>query len=188
MTNSTDLLWRVVFLFCFHHRNPKQISETLFLSESTVYRVLKRFRLDRDVRSPGDIAGHAPRNDKKLSLADLYALNELVIVNPTVYLDELRTALINKTGTSVSLPTICRALRHQLLITRKMVSRRPLPLFFFLLNLHLYLLLSNACILRGMHATDAHACCSPDLTNSAPYTTPPTFATTPCLPSCLLAT
>jgi hypothetical protein len=119
---SADLLWRVVFLWYLHHYSANRIVATLFLSRSTVYRVINRFNTDRSVTGPAHHRGvRVVRRDKRLSDHDNNVLAALVLSEASIYLDELADALHARTGTRASMPTICRALRHEMRITRKRV-------------------------------------------------------------------
>lgn len=121
MTFSTDLLWRAVFLWYYDDLPVFKIAETLRISESTVKRVLRRFRTNQPLVPE---TRWKKRSDKKMGAAELLALANLVQENATLYLDELRDAIHRRTGTRLSLPTVCRALVHELHITRKMLHKR----------------------------------------------------------------
>jgi transposase len=117
---SADLLWRVLFMWYLDEIAADEIARLLFLSRTTVYRVRDRFNRGLCVTGDSPFARRR-RRDRKLSQQDLGVLQVLVQGEASLYLDELADALHAQTGTRASLPTICRALRHQLQITRKMV-------------------------------------------------------------------
>ena len=121
---SSDLLWRVVFLWYLHRVAADAIAYSLFISRSTVYRVIERFVRGEPVEGTArflGLQGRKVRSDRKLSARDRGVLKELINGEASIYLDELADALARRTGTRVSLPTICRALRSGLHYTRKQV-------------------------------------------------------------------
>jgi transposase len=124
MTYSTDILWRVVYSWYFYALRPEEISRSLFVSLSKVYRVIRRFRENQPIIIINRPANRRQRRDKRLQINDLRVLTGLVESEAAIYLDELADALQGATGTVVSLPMLCRALRHQLKITRKMLHKR----------------------------------------------------------------
>jgi Fe2+ or Zn2+ uptake regulation protein len=106
-------------MWYLNHDSAVDIARLLFLSKSTVNRVRNRF--DAGLCVTGDSArARRRRRDLRLNQHDLGVLQVLVQGEASMYLDELADALHAQTGTRASLPTICRALRHQLQITRKL--------------------------------------------------------------------
>mmetsp|Transcript_34176 Transcript_34176/g.54778 ORF Transcript_34176/g.54778 Transcript_34176/m.54778 type:complete len:330 (-) Transcript_34176:968-1957(-) len=121
MAYGIDLLWVAVYLWYFDDRTPYEISQNLFMSVSTVRRVIARFKADLPLRR---LEPRQRRCDTRYEHAELMALKALVQNNATLYLDELRDAVHRRTGTWASLSTVCRALKNQLHITRKMLHKR----------------------------------------------------------------
>lgn len=117
-----DLCWRVVYMWYFNGCARAEIADTLFLSQSTVKRVLQRF--NNGERIYLDDKRRGPRQDKRLLPGDVEVLKRLLEEDASMYLDELQHALRTRTGRSISLPTICRCLRHELRITRKLLTKR----------------------------------------------------------------
>ena len=117
-----DLCWRVVYLWYFNGCVSAEIADTLFISTSTVKRVLGRFKRNECIYL--DHRRRAPRQDKRLLRGDLEILRRLVEDDASMYLDEIQHELRTRTGRNISLPTICRCLRHELRITRKLLTAR----------------------------------------------------------------
>lgn len=59
---------------------------------------------------------------KKLGVCELNFLRRIILYAPTVYLDELQELLSTTYNVTVSLSTICRALYHDLHLTRKRIT------------------------------------------------------------------
>ena len=87
--------------------SPKQVSESLRVSVSTVYRTEHRFDTEGTVEKR-----HYPerQNGKVLSQNDEFFVLQLVIERPGIYLHEIRRELQNS-GTDASITTIYRFLQ-----------------------------------------------------------------------------
>ena len=113
---SSDLRWRIVWLYHYQGLSYKSIADLLYIHKSTVRRVINRFDLFSDV-SPTTNYVHGPR--RTLEQPDLYGvIVEAVMSHPGMYLSEMQKVLLKNTGISVSLTTICRTLKR-LGFTRK---------------------------------------------------------------------
>jgi len=72
---------------------------------------------------------------KLLGAMELDYLFRLVVESPTIYIDEMAEKLLSTYGVKASLPTICRALYHDLKLTRKQITRERTDLFVGLTNI-----------------------------------------------------
>lgn len=114
---SQDLRWRVVYLQVDGH-NEHEIAELLYISKSTVVRILKTYNKWGDVVNPFKV----PRGRRKLfSGEELNILKNLVKEKVDWYLDELLYEMENLTGKRASVSTLWRSLKY-LKITHKKVT------------------------------------------------------------------
>ena len=92
---SLDLRWRIVELHFVENKTDRSIARHLRLSMSTVHRILQRFAEYGHVR-PARIG----RQDITMLVtrAQLLALMEYVLNNPSSYLREMEQYLIDSTG------------------------------------------------------------------------------------------
>ena len=104
---STDLRWRIVWLYYYKEKSFEEIEELLFVSSRSIRRYIDLFNDTGDV-SPAT-QQHGP--PKTLEHEKMYLVQSLMS-KPDIYLEELRQELIQATGTDVSLSTICRTLKH----------------------------------------------------------------------------
>jgi transposase len=107
---SEDLRQRIVYQFVELRWSIPQISVALHVCERTVVRILDRY-------GDGDpLAGRTREGvlnmERLLGPPELQALWEIVHHSSDMYLDELREALFEKTGTFASETTIWRGLQQ----------------------------------------------------------------------------
>ncbi len=105
---STDLRWRIVWLYYYKEKSIEEIEKLLFVSSRSVRRYIALFDETGEV-SPVSQQHGPPRT--------LDALEEMTLVQsllnkPDMYLQELKQELIQVTGTNVSLSTVCRTLKR----------------------------------------------------------------------------
>ena len=98
-----DLRWHVIWQ---RFSNPKltmeDIRHNLFISRSTVQRILTRFERTGMVDS-----SKVTRRAHTLHEHDELIILQLVCENPSIYLCEIQTKLLEATGTTASIATIC---------------------------------------------------------------------------------
>ena len=123
---SRDLRWRIIFK-CFDERglSREEIAAHLLVDVSSVTKWKDRFEATGDIASETEIRGRAVGRGryKTLPISHLAALQDMIRVQPYLYLDELVDELATQgmyaRGTSKwSLSAICMALRR-LQLTRK---------------------------------------------------------------------
>ena len=95
-----------------------EIADVLVVSRKTVQRVIQIFEDTGDVEPAKQ--RHGP--ERKLDAFEEMTLMQTLMENPSAYLDELQEDLQERTGTVVSLTTVCRTL-HRLGLTRKKLRR-----------------------------------------------------------------
>lgn len=105
---STDLRWRIVWLKIAHDIPTKEIAVLLGVSERTVRRILKLFNTTGDVK-PKDYH-HGPM--RLLGDFEQLTLLRLILERPGIYLHEIQAELYSMFEVQVSVPTICKTLRH----------------------------------------------------------------------------
>ena len=96
---------------------PLSIAKRLEVGFGWVYSLLRRYRATGNYEALPSNAGMKP----KLSETDLGLLRQTVHEYPDATLEELK----NLTGFSVSIATICRALKKLKLSLKKNASRKP---------------------------------------------------------------
>lgn len=105
---STDLRWRVVWLYITHSLKMSDIAEQLCLSERSVRRYIDLFQRTGDVKPCSQ--QHGP--PKLLGEFEQVLLLRLVINNPGIYLHEMQQEWIARFGVSVSVATFCKTLKY----------------------------------------------------------------------------
>ena len=104
---SLDLRWRAVWAHMVHNLTFSEIAEACCLSERTVRRYVDLFHQTRDIHPRVYIPG--PK--KLLGEYEQVVLLPIVLSRPGILLHELLSALEDKFGVTVSVPTICRTLK-----------------------------------------------------------------------------
>ena len=114
---STDLRWRAVWLKTLRNMSFRDVGEQLFLSEKSVRRYVEQFY------TTGHVDPTKQKHGPQLLLNDFeqILLIQLLIDNPSMYLNEIQTKLFNATGTDVHESTLCRTIHH-LGFTRKKIE------------------------------------------------------------------
>lgn len=97
-----------MWLHLVHRRSSSQISELLLLSERSVRRYISLFY------QTGDVEPKSQRHGPQKLLGDFGQLTLLQIIlrHPGIYLSEIREELYVLLGVDVSVPSICRTLKH----------------------------------------------------------------------------
>ena len=125
---SSDLRWRVVWLYIWDGWDERDIGKTLRLSRDTVKRTLERFFNTGDVVT---FQGqrHAPPHNQQLMPIHELELMDLIIDHPEFTLKEHRNAWEASSGVSVHISTICRWIQRvggsRQQVCRSLVSPRP---------------------------------------------------------------
>ena len=88
-----------MWLHHYKELSCKEISELLYIHISTVYRILDRFQESHQ-------SGPAPL----LGSIEEYVITDALIAKPDVFLSELQSELLERTGTRASLSTIFRTI------------------------------------------------------------------------------
>uniref|UniRef100_A0A1X7TP35 Paired domain-containing protein n=1 Tax=Amphimedon queenslandica TaxID=400682 RepID=A0A1X7TP35_AMPQE len=114
---SNDLRWRIVYLSHHNGYSDKKIANTLYISRSTVKRIIKLYHQTGDV-SPCTHQSGPPR---MLREAEIEFIVSVMLINPSIYLDELKRKLCAATGCDASIATICRTL-NRIGFTRKKIQ------------------------------------------------------------------
>lgn len=110
-----DLRWQMVWQRVVNRQTIKEVAKNLYVAESTVYRIVDRFE------RTGSVASNQPMpRAHRLHEHDELILIELVSENPSVYLREIQTKLMETTGTVASASTICRTLKRLGITRRKL--------------------------------------------------------------------
>jgi transposase len=117
--SSEDLRWRVIYLYTDGF-STIDIANTLYLSKSTVVRIIKIYKKWACVINP--FKGVFGRR-KLFNRNDMYILQSLIKDKVNWYLDELVYEMENLTGKRASISTLWRSL-HYLGITRKKVLKQ----------------------------------------------------------------
>jgi len=121
MTYSTDLRWRGIVLMYVYSIDTATIASVLGLSDRSLNRWYKLFR------STGNVLASEPRAKTSRWPRPVCAfVKEHVKIHPCFYFEELRFELRARFNGSicVSDSTICRALRFDLKLTRKVLTKR----------------------------------------------------------------
>jgi hypothetical protein len=120
MTISTDLRWRAVTIFYVYGFIAAEIRDLLSLSLRSIYRWIRNFEINGtlEARSSRIVKSRWP--EEILSFVSAYVNN-----HPCFYLDELQMTLNEEFPdlNNVSLSTICRALRFDLNLSRKVLVK-----------------------------------------------------------------
>lgn len=120
MTFSDDLRVRVVNLYSQGGTTMREVAETLNVSLGFVHNVVACHQQFGQVTNPHTPGPHG--RPWVLNTVNMLFLQEVIKVNPSIYLDELQHKLAISCGVHVSIATISRALSH-IGLTRKAVSR-----------------------------------------------------------------
>ena len=115
---SDDLRWRIVWLQIARDMNPSEIANLLCVSESSVRHYTQRFYESGSV-SPMEYH-HGPH--KLLDEFEQVTVMQSLLNKPSMYLTEVRDALLEATGRDVHLSTICRTV-HRLGFTRQKLRK-----------------------------------------------------------------
>ena len=91
---STDLRWRVVWLYLAHNLDVTEISQLLSVSPSSVYRYVELFQRTGDVKPR--TYRHGP--PKLLGDMEQLVLLRVILNNPGIYLSELQANLQSRFG------------------------------------------------------------------------------------------
>ena len=113
---SNDLRCRVL-LHYLANRSTNWISKRLYVSESTVRRIVVLFRRYGDIEPKEQ--RHGPH--RMLSDFELVTVLQILLEQPGTYLRELQERLLEK-GSLISLPTLCRTAKR-LGLTRQVMRR-----------------------------------------------------------------
>jgi transposase len=118
---STDLRWRCVVLHFVYAATLENVALIMGVSKRSMKRWMQLFE------RTGQVVSDAPRQQSARWPQEVYDFVEgYVLTNPCFYMQELQDEL--KTTfpavNNVSLPTICRALRHDLKLSRKILEKR----------------------------------------------------------------
>ena len=105
---STDLHWRVMWLYIAHYLDMSDISKLLCISERTVRRYVSSFQQTEDVKPKSQC--HGP--PKLLGDFEQLVLLRLILKNPGIYLHEIHAEWFARFGVDVSVPTFCKTLKH----------------------------------------------------------------------------
>lgn len=113
---SEDIRWRVIYQYYFLQGN---IALNLNIDKSTVYRTIALFDKTGCVKKAEYPKGQN-HHLQKLTEIDQFLIMEVVLNQPGIYLHEIQEFIYQETGTSVSLPTICKFLHKQGFTLQKM--------------------------------------------------------------------
>ena len=105
-----------MFLICLEHKTIAEVAKELYVSHSTVERIVHLFRTTGDVISAQE--RHGPC--RKLSEFEELTVLETFLDHPGIYLHEVREEIARLTGASVSSATICRTAQRLGLTRQKM--------------------------------------------------------------------
>jgi transposase len=115
---SADLRWRIVYLICLRGNTIAQTAKDLYVSHSTVERIVDVYKTTGDVVSVQD--RHGP--PRKLSEFEELTVLESFFKHPGIYLREVREELFRLTGARVDCSTICRTAQRLDLTRQKMIK------------------------------------------------------------------
>ena len=105
---SEDFRWRIVFQHCLRGLSIRTVAEQNYVSQSTVERLVHRYKSTGDVRSVQE--KHGP--DTKLSEQDELIVLQLFLDKPGIYLREVQQELYDAAGTWVDCSTLCRTAKQ----------------------------------------------------------------------------
>ena len=119
---SHDLKAQITSLFYEQHFTVKKICIVMGVKKSLVYKTLQYFNVYGVPYNP-----HAHKSGRpwKLSTLDIKFIVALVEQRHCIYLDEIKQALDEQCGCTVSIPTLLRTLQR-LNISRKCISARAI--------------------------------------------------------------
>lgn len=84
----------------------QQIASNLCVDVFTVWRTVKRFQVQGTVAPTKNVAHY------KLSDFEMFAILEIVLENPSIYLKEICKHISDNFGTVIAESTVCRFLQH----------------------------------------------------------------------------
>jgi len=114
---SRDVKWIGVWHHYLYGLSFRDIGEMLFRHHSTVQSWWKHFQ------RTGQPYESAKKREKTLGLLELDYIYRLILDNGTLYMDEIVDDLQSVYGVTVSLSTLCRAMYHDLHLTRKKITK-----------------------------------------------------------------
>ena len=91
-------------MVCLEGKTIQEVSRNMYVSHSTVDRLVHLYRTTGDVKSLQD--KHGP--ERKLSEFKELTVLQSFLNNPGIHLNEVQQELLDITGTWVSLATICK--------------------------------------------------------------------------------
>ena len=115
---TTDLRWRVIWLYYVQNYSVSNISELLCVSIRSIYRYIERFNQTGEIKAV--TYHHCPK--KLLGELKQVILLRLITSTPGIYLSEIESKLFSMFGMHVSLSTICRTLKF-MGCTRQVIQR-----------------------------------------------------------------
>jgi len=115
--SGVDVRWIGVWHHYFYDMSFREIGKMLFRHHSTVEGWWRHFVSD------GVPYAAAKKRQKTLGPMELDYIYRLVLDNGTLYLDEIVEDLQAVYGLTVSLATLCRAMYHDLHLTRKKITK-----------------------------------------------------------------
>ena len=120
MTYSSDLRWRAIVLSFICGVELDLVSNALGVSETSIKRWYQHFESNGDTSCP-----KATRKTARWSPEVLAFVESYVKEHPCFYIEELQERLIKQfpLQRNVSTSTICRALRFDLGLTRKVLTK-----------------------------------------------------------------
>lgn len=117
---SQDIRWRIIYQYYGLQLSHHNIATNLNIDKSTVCRIIALLESTGDVTKA--VYPHGQNHHRhKLTEIDQYLIMEIVVDQPGIYLREIQQYLLEETGTSVSLPTLCNFLCKQGFSRQKMV-------------------------------------------------------------------
>ena len=117
---SEDLSWRIVYQRYGLQLSYWKIAMNLNVDQSTVCRIISRFDTTGDVKKAKHPKGQS-HHLQKLTEIDQRLIIEVVLDQPGIYLHEVQQHILEETGTSISLSSICNFLNKQGFSRQKMV-------------------------------------------------------------------
>ncbi|OQR83844.1 hypothetical protein ACHHYP_14212 [Achlya hypogyna] len=121
MTYSLDLRWRAVVLHYVYGCEIGLIAVVLGMAERSIRRWHEQFQSTGNVERPKPNKKGVAWEPRFFAFVEEYAKK-----HPCLYIEELQAALRAKfpTLSNLSTPTICRALRFNLTLSRKVLEKR----------------------------------------------------------------
>lgn len=105
---STDLRWRIVWLYTAQHLSAAEISKLVCVSPRSVKRYARKFEQIGEVQ-PTPYC-HGPK--RLLGEFEQLFLLQTILRNPGIYLHEVQAKLLAKFGVTVGCSTICKTLKY----------------------------------------------------------------------------